>query len=240
MSAVSGFLIDGNASGQTMEDAAGLPNVKNNAIGVRGAERVYLDHLTLKNARSGGLVISQRSAKIFVDEVVLAENEFDGLAIDGAHEVLVEHFIAEANRASGVSIDTDSSRLQLRAGLIQKNDDNGVFIRHSQESHLSELTIVDNCNHGVFASHAGSGQGLVEIDFSQLSIFRNQSSGFFWATSAAQGSNDNFFTNSRVAGNGGEGPADEIVAIEAASIIEEQNTLDPDFRDDGPTNRFCT
>lgn len=233
---VSGFVIDGNKDNQTQEGAVGLPNVQNNAIGVRGAERIYLSRLSLTNARSGGLVISQQASKVFVDSVVFAGNFFDGLAVDGGHEILVEHFIAEDNGFSGVSIDTGSSRLQIRDGTIQKNGDNGVFIRFTRESHLAELTITDNCNFGVFASHVVplGNEGLVEVTFSELSIFRNAAAGFSFATTADDGSVDNFLTNSRVAGNSGG----EILGINSG-ITEAGNVIPTSFRATGPTNRTC-
>lgn len=239
---VRGFLIDGNRQKQDQENAVGLPNVQNNAIGVRGAERVHLQRLTLSNARSGGLVISQQARKVFVEEVVLSENAFDGLAIDGASEVFVEHFVSEDNDFSGVSVDTGTSRVQIRDGLIQKNGDNGLFIRFASESSFSDLTIVDNCNFGVFASHANpsGGEGLVEIDFSDLRIFRNGNAGFSFATSQAEGSFDNFLTNSRIAGNNGTGSDDEIVGTNGnAAITVDGNTV-TGFRTDGPTNRTCS
>ncbi len=233
---VSGFFIDGNQENQTQEGAVGLPNVQNNAIGVRGAERVYLNRLSLTNARSGGLVVSQQASKIFVDSVIFSGNFFDGLAVDGAHEVIVEHFVSEDNNYSGVSIDTGSTRLQIRDGTIQKNGDNGVFIRFARESYLAELTITDNCNFGVFASHDApiGNEGLIEVVFSDLSIFRNVAAGFSFATTENNGSVDNFLTNSRVAGNGGG----EILGINSG-ITESGNVIPASFRATGPTNRSC-
>lgn len=239
--AIRGFRIDGNRQNQDQEDAVGLPNVKNNAIGVRGAERVHLERLTLSNARSGGLVISQQAKKVFVQDVVFAGNFFDGLAIDGASEVLVEHFVAEDNDFSGVSVDTGTSRIQVRDGLIQRNGDNGVFLRFTSESSFSDLTIVDNCNFGVFASHASAagGEGLVEIDFAGLKVFRNGNAGFSFATTQVEGSFDNFLTGSRIAGNAGAGSADELVGTDANPAIAAEGNTVTGFRTDGPTNRVC-
>jgi len=125
---VSGFTIDGNRANQkaTDDQADGLPNISINGIAVRGAERVWLSHLVVTNARSGGIVISQQSRKVFVQDVVLSGNFFDGLAVDGAHEVLVDNFVSEFNDFSGVSIDTGSTGILVQNGLIQKNGDNGI------------------------------------------------------------------------------------------------------------------
>lgn len=239
--AVAGFRIDGNRFNQDQEGAAGLPNVQNNAIEVRGAERVYLERLTLANARSGGLVISQQASKVFVGGVTFSGNFFDGLAIDGAHEVLVERFVSEDNDFSGVSIDTGSSRLQIRDGLVQRNGDNGVFLRFARESSLTDLTIVDNCNHGVFASHddAASDRGLIEVSFSGLRIFRNADVGFFFGTTEAQGSFDNFLTHSQIGGNAAEGDGDETSGVAANAAIHESGNVVVPFRVDGPTGRTC-
>jgi|GEM_PF-2184483 len=239
---VRGLRVDGNRQNQDQEDAVGLPNVKNNAVGVRGAERVHLERLTLSDARSGGLVISQQASKVFVEEVVLSGNTFDGLAIDGASEVFVEHFVAEDNSFSGVSVDTGTARVQIRDGLIQRNGDNGVFIRYASESSFSDLTIVDNCGYGVFASHASAsgGEGLVEIDFADLRIFRNGNAGFSFATTQAEGSFDNFLTDSRIAGNAGAGSGDEVLGISTNPAITTQGNTVTSFRTDGPTHLTCT
>lgn len=238
---VRGFFIDGNRDNQDQEGAAGLPNVQNNAIGIRGAERVHLERLTLTAARSGGLVVSQQASKVLVRGVIFAGNFFDGLAIDGASEVLVEEFVAENNDFSGVSVDTGSRRIQIRDGLIQRNGDNGVFIRFSRESSFTDLTIVDNCNLGVFASHASpaGAEGLVEVSFSQLRIFRNASSGFFFGSTEAEGSFDNFLTNCQLGGNGSTGSGDEIAGTSSNPAIHEAHNTIVDFRVDGPTNRTC-
>lgn len=240
--AVRGFLVDGNRANQDQEGAVGLPNVQNNAIGVRGAERVYLERLTLTGARSGGLVISQQASKVFVRDVTLSDNFFDGLAIDGASEVFVEQFVAEDNGFSGVSIDTGTSRVEIRGGLVQRNGDNGVFIRYASESALSDLTIVDNCNFGVFASHAdaGGGEGLVEVDFSELAIFRNGSAGFHFGTTQSEGSFDNFLTGARIGGNAGAGAGDELSGTGSNSAITAERNSIVAFRTDGPTHRTCT
>lgn len=238
--AVRGLRLDGNRENQDQEGAVGLPNVQNNALGVRGAERVHLERLTLTGARSGGLVISQQASSIFVRGVTFSDNFFDGLAIDGGHEVLVEQFVSEANDFSGISVDTGSSRLQIRDGLVQANGDNGVFVRFARESSFSDLTLVDNCNFGVFASHAdaGGGEGLVEVSFSGLRIFRNGNSGFFFGSSPAEGSADNYLVHSQLAGNGTPGQGDEIAGNANAALTRAQNLI-TGFRTDGPTNRTC-
>jgi hypothetical protein len=239
--AVRGFFIDGNRDNQDQEGAMGLPNVQNNAIGVRGAERVHFERLTLTDARSGGLVVSQQSSKVFVNGVIFSGNAIDGLAIDGASEVLVEEFVAENNDFSGVSVDTGSRRIQIRDGLIQRNGDNGVFIRFSRESSFTDLTIVDNCNLGVFASHASAAgtEGLVEVSFSQLRIFRNAGSGFFFGSTEAEGSFDNFLTDCQLGGNGSSGSGDEIAGTSSNPAIHDAHNTIVDFRVDGPTNRTC-
>lgn len=238
--AVRGLRLDGNRENQDQEGAVGLPNVQNNALGVRGAERVHLERLTLTGARSGGLVISQQASKIFVRSVTFSDNFFDGLAIDGGHEVLVEQFVSEDNDFSGISVDTGSSRIQVRDGLVQRNGDNGVFVRFARESSFSDLTVVDNCNFGVFASHAeaGGAEGLVEVSFSGLRIFRNGNAGFFFGSSPAEGSADNYLVHSQLAGNGAAGEGDEIAGNANAALTRAQNVV-TGFRTDGPTNRAC-
>lgn len=235
---VSGFKIDGNRANQKPpnenDEAVGLPNVKINAIAVRGAERVWLNQLVLTSARSGGLVISQQSRKVFVHDVIMSDNFFDGLAVDGAHEVFIENFVSESNDFSGVSIDTGSSGLLIQNGVIQKNGDNGIFVRFTQESRFKGLSITDNCNFGVFASHANtnSQEGVVELVFSDLDIFRNSSAAFQFATDSSQGSVDNVIMSSRIAGNAGG----DIIG--GAGLEEFGNLVFASTRI-GPTNRIC-
>ncbi|MEM7406409.1 MAG: alpha/beta hydrolase family protein, partial [Pseudomonadota bacterium] len=83
---IEGLTVDGNRLGQGRggdpESARGRPHLKNNAISIHCAARVFLDRLVLRNARSGGLVISQRSREIFASRMVFADNHFDGIAVD--------------------------------------------------------------------------------------------------------------------------------------------------------------
>lgn len=239
--AVRGFRVDGNRLNQDQEGAAGLPNVQNNAIGVRGAERVLLDRLILTGARSGGLVISQQASEVFVSGVTLSDNHFDGLAIDGASEVLVDRFVAEDNLMSGLSVDTGSSRVQVRGGLVQRNGHNGLFIRFTRESSFTDLTLVDNCRFGVFASYDDQvpDSGLVEVTFSGLRIFRNDFAGFFLGSDESNGSADNFLTHSQIGGNAGSGAGDELGGVDGNAAITLQGNAVVPFRTDGPTNRSC-
>lgn len=235
---VSGFTVDGNKNNQRdatgSDEAEGLPNIKINAIAVRGADEVWLDRLILKNARSGGLVISQQSQNVFVQDTIFSDNFFDGLAIDGGGQVLVNNFISQDNGFSGVSIDTGSSGVLLQSGLIERNGDNGIFIRFTRESQFKDLTITDNCNFGIFASHADPGglEGLVEIAFSELDVYRNMSAGFQYATSEANGSTGNALTNSRFGGNAGG----EIIG--GTGLVDSGNVIIP-LTENGPTNRTC-
>ena len=235
---ISGFIIDGNKENQRdateSDEAIGLPNIRINAIAVRGAEDVWMERLILMNARSGGLVISQQSRNILVQDTIFSGNFFDGLAIDGGHLVLVNNFIAEDNGFSGVSIDTGNSGLLIQNGVIQRNGDNGIFIRFTRESQFKGLNITDNCNLGVFASHddPGGSEGLVEVTFSELDVFRNLSAGFQYATSEAEGSTNNALTNSRFGGNaGGE--------IFGGTGLNESGNLIIPMAESGPTNREC-
>ena len=210
---VSGFTIDGNRRGQgkgeDAEDARGRPHLKNNAISVHGAQRVYLDDLVLQNARSGGVVISQKSRTIFINNVVLSANHFDGIAIDGGHEVFLSNFKAELNIASGVSIDTGSSEIYMTNGLLQKNGHNGVFIRHTKSASFQGLDIKDNCHHGVFASHSDDGTHIIpgssvtELSFDHLSLLRSGKAGFYYGSNSStpKDSAHNVLANARIGGN---------------------------------------
>lgn len=209
---VEGLIIDGNRDNQgdqpEDEDAIGRPHLKNNAISIHGAVNVFLERLVLKNARSGGLVISQQSASIFISDAIFAGNFFDGIAIDGGHQVFLSHFKSEFNDGSGVSIDTGSSLLQLSDGLIRNNGDNGLFVRMTSMSRFKHLSIENNCNHGVFASHVFDGQvvpnsGVRELFFTDLSIVRNGGAGVYYGSNSNEpfGSVHNIVHGSLLGGN---------------------------------------
>jgi S-formylglutathione hydrolase FrmB len=209
---IADLTIDGNRMNQgrdaRSEDARGRPHLKNNAVSVHGAQNVYLDRVTLRSARSGGLVVSQRSRGIYATSLVVVDNHFDGIAVDGGHEVLITNFKAEGNLASGLSIDTGSSELQFSNGLVVRNGDNGIFIRDTKEATFRGLAIRDNCRHGVFASHVVDGEpiahsGVRGLVFSDLDVVRNGEAGFYYGSANREPyfSAHNVVHNSRFGGN---------------------------------------
>ncbi len=234
---IKGFTIDGNRENQRPADeydeAPSMPNIKVNGIAVRGAERVFLTDLDIHNTRSGGIVISQNSRKVTIQDVNLNRNFYDGLAISGSHEILAENFIAEGNDYSGVSIDTGSSLLEIRNGTISRNGDNGVFARYTRNSTFSNLTIEDNCNYGVYLSHAQEDgeEGVQDLAFEALKIYRNKNSGFFLHSSAELGSKRIRISSSVFGGN--KNPA----IVEHDEISEENNTFQEG--DSQMPNRVC-
>ncbi|GJL80397.1 MAG: hypothetical protein DHS20C01_00310 [marine bacterium B5-7] len=210
---ISGLIIDGNRDNQgnepEAESALGKPYLNNNDLSIHGARDVYLNSLILKNARSGGLVISQQSHSIFITNTKFEHNYFDGIAIDGGHAVFLNNFTAAYNGASGVSVDTGSSNLKISDGLIRYNGHNGIFIRQSRESSFSDLSIKDNCHHGVFASHAVDNDVLVPnsgvsaITFNDIDLIRNGMAGFFYGSRREDPylSTNNVISNTRIGGN---------------------------------------
>ncbi|MEM7208220.1 MAG: alpha/beta hydrolase-fold protein [Pseudomonadota bacterium] len=231
---IEGLIVDGNrqnqGSDERAEDAEGRPHLKNNAISVHGAQSVYLTRLTLKSARSGGLVVSQRSRGLYVSDTIFFDNHFDGIAIDGGFEVFVNNFKSQANLASGISIDTGSGEIHFSNGLVANNGDNGIFIRDSRQGSFRGLALRDNCTHGVFASHVDEGvavahSGVRGLVFSGLDVVRNGRAGFFYGSSNREPvfSAHNLLHNSRFGGNR-EGPfagdpdgIDELVATNVVS-----------------------
>jgi hypothetical protein len=102
---VADLSIDGNRAQQDFEcsrgPCSGEDFLRNNGISLRRVEDVMIEHVTVENARSGGLVAELGSRRLTVRDFTSFANEFDGLA---AYETQDSRFIGlylHDNEAAG-------------------------------------------------------------------------------------------------------------------------------------------
>jgi hypothetical protein len=191
---VTDLYIDANREHQSVEcdPDCGANPLRNNGITIRHAEDVTVDNVTVRGARSGGIVVELESRRIHVNQVSLIDNHFDGLAGYVTEDSLFTGLILSDNKAAGLSLDNGFDNNVLADIVITDSGSSGVFLRDGSYNIFSGLRIVNSAGNGVFLA-----QLTVEEDpampapigntFSAITITDSAEWGFFQADAAVTG-----------------------------------------------------
>ncbi len=180
------LVLDGNRLAQEHEcnggpcDQGGLSHIRNNALTIRGAEDVRIEHVTARSARSGGVVLEKDCRRIHISDFKAHDNHFDGLAAYETEDSYFTRLHLHDNAAAGISADIRFNRNIISHSLLERNGSQGIFMRDSNFNHFSRLTIRDNGQQGVFIAQADDAQhtpctGNV---FAELTVTGSRGSGF--------------------------------------------------------------
>jgi hypothetical protein len=154
------LVLDGNRLAQDHEcnggpcDQGGLSHIRNNALTIRGAEDVRIEHVTARAARSGGVVLEKGCRRIHISDFTAHDNHFDGLAAYETEDSYFTRLYLHRNAAAGISADIRFDRNIISHSLLENNGSQGIFMRDSNFNHFSRLTIRDNGQQGVFIAQA--------------------------------------------------------------------------------------
>jgi len=158
------LVLDGNRLAQEHEchggacDQGGLSHIRNNALTIRGAEDVRIEHVTARAARSGGVVLEKGCRRIHISDFTAHDNHFDGLAAYETEDSFFTRLYLHRNEAAGISADIRFDRNIISHALLEKNGSQGIFMRDSNFNNFSRLTIRDNGQQGVFIAQADDAQ----------------------------------------------------------------------------------
>lgn len=152
---VADLSIDGNRSQQQFEchlsdDCIGDDFLRNNGLTLRRVEDVLVENVSVKSARSGGLVSEHGSRRVTVRDFTSSDNQFDGLAAYLTEDSLFTGLHLHHNEGAGLSFDTHFDHNTVTDTVISSSDKVGIFMRDARDNLFSALRIRDSGEHGVF------------------------------------------------------------------------------------------
>lgn len=146
--------IDGNRAQQDFECSGGPCSatdfLRNNGISLRRVEDVLVEHVTVRNARSGGLVPELGSRRVTVRDFTTYGNAFDGIAAYQTEDSLFTGLYLHDNDGAGLSLDIDFNGNVFDGAVLARNNDVGVFMRDSADNLFQGLQIRDSGSFGMF------------------------------------------------------------------------------------------
>jgi Right handed beta helix region len=154
------LVLDGNRKAQDHEcnggpcDRGGLSHIRNNALTIRGAEDVRIEHVTARAARSGGVVLEKECRRIHISDFTAHDNHYDGFAAYETEDSYFTRLFLHSNAAAGISADIRFNRNIVSHSLLENNGSQGIFMRDSNFNNFSRLTIRNNGQQGVFIAQA--------------------------------------------------------------------------------------
>ncbi len=219
------LVLDGNRQQQGSEchggpcDQGGLSFIRNNALTIRSAEDIRVEHVTTRAARSGGLVLEKHSRRIHVSDFTSYGNHFDGLAAYETEESFFTRLDLHGNDAAGISIDLRFNRNIISHARLEGNGSQGIFMRDSNFNNFNHLTVSGNGAQGIFVAQA-DGHGntpCIGNIFSDLAVRGSRGVGLRINDISCIA---NVLANSSFSGNG-EGGVSEV----SEKLIAQQNVL---------------
>lgn len=153
---VKDLLIDGNRAEQDFEcwgghcDEQHKTALRNNGITVRGAEKIVIENVTTRRARSGGIVLEKRCRAIGISGLDSYENEFDGLAAYETEDSVFTKLNLHHNRSAGFSFDWRFNNNYISDTSASDNGSQGIFMRDSISNVFEKLVLARNGEQGVF------------------------------------------------------------------------------------------
>ena len=158
------LILDGNRLAQDHEcnggpcDNGGLSFIRNNALTIRGAEDVRIEHVTTRGARSGGVVLEKECRRISISDFASHDNHFDGFAAYETEESVFTRLYLHSNAAAGISADIRFNRNIISHARLENNGSQGIFMRDSNFNNFTSLTINKNGAQGIFIAQADDAQ----------------------------------------------------------------------------------
>jgi hypothetical protein len=153
---VANLMLDGNREKQTVEcwdgpcGNGGHSEIRNNGITLRKVEDVTIENVTVKSARSGGLVAEKGCRRLMIKGFTSYDNHYDGLAGYETEDSTFTDLNLHDNLAAGISLDINFNNNVLSGGALIANRKQGVFMRTSQNNTFSAFQIRKNGEQGIF------------------------------------------------------------------------------------------
>jgi hypothetical protein len=122
--------------------------IRVNAITIRRASDVRLNHTIAKGAESGGLTVEKGSSRLAVDDFESSGNIFDGFAGYETDQSVFRNMYLHDNTSSGISIDFNFNDNTFENLTLVKNNDNGVFSHSVSGNKYINVTLIKNKNYG--------------------------------------------------------------------------------------------
>jgi len=154
------LILDGNRLHQANEcnggpcDNGGLSYIRNNALTIRSAGEIRVEHVTARAARSGGVVLEKNCRGIHLSDFTSHDNHFDGFAAYETEESFFTRLYLHDNAAAGISIDLRFDRNIISHARLENNGSQGIFMRDSNFNNFNHLTIARNGAQGIFLAQA--------------------------------------------------------------------------------------
>jgi hypothetical protein len=154
------LILDGNRLAQDEEcnggpcDNGGLSHIRNNALTIRGAEDVYIAHVTTRGARSGGVVLEKGCRRIHISDFTSHGNHFDGFAAYETEDSVFARLYLHSNAAAGISADIRFNHNIVSHARLENNGSQGIFMRDSNFNTFTHLTITGSGAQGIFVAQA--------------------------------------------------------------------------------------
>jgi hypothetical protein len=155
---VSDLSIDGNRANQDFEcsigDCSDTDVLRNNGLSLRRVEDVVVERVSVKNAKSGGLVSELGSRRLVVRDFTASGSEFDGLAGYETEDSVFTGLSLYNSDKAGLSFDGDLNHNTITDSVIAGNHDVGVFMLDAHDNVFSGVRVRDSGSHGMFLSAA--------------------------------------------------------------------------------------
>jgi hypothetical protein len=116
--------IDGNKTGNACCEtyvAIGLRHLYVNGISVFGARDVSIMNVSIRNARSGGIVADRGVRELVIANVVIQSSAWDGVALYQTRDSRVQDSVFEQNAAAGISLDWYADGNVFSGNLLLRN-----------------------------------------------------------------------------------------------------------------------
>jgi hypothetical protein len=159
---VSGLTIDGNRTQQQFEcwggacDSGGLTFIRNNGITVRGIEDALVENITIRSARSGGLVTERVVRRLTVRGLTSYDNFYDGLAAYQTEDSTFSNIFLHDNPFAGMSLDIGFNRNIISQAVLANNGKQGIFMRDSRDNLFQGIQIRNSGEQGLFLAQVDS------------------------------------------------------------------------------------
>jgi polygalacturonase len=151
---VSDLVIDGNRVNQSFECSGGECSasnpLRNNAITIRRVTDARIERVTVRSARSGGLVTELTCRRLTIRDFTSSDNHFDGLAGYETEDSLFSGLYLYDNLAAGFSFDIAFNKNVISDTVIASSGKVGIFMRDSRDNVFNGLQIRNSGEHGVF------------------------------------------------------------------------------------------
>ncbi len=170
---ISDLEIDGNWAGQTSETSPRRGWIRNNGIDVRGVADLVVVRVRVRNARSGGLVVSNHCRNVHVRQAVFSGNVFDGVACYESKGIELTDCLMTRNGAAGISLDKDLRETQFTRCIITDNLDVGVFARRTRAVGFTACLIRTSGNWAMFLGPDALGRGVANVTITQCELREN-------------------------------------------------------------------